>query len=166
LKVALQSLGLLSPFEGGTGFCGLIKNDCLFIDRIIQKTTIHVKEDGTLAAAATAVMLDRSGPVVSFETPVVVIADHPFQIFIYDSVGDVALFEGVVYNPTVPSGSVISNSKGKKHSDADFWTANFNVDPSNTQSGGGGISVGVTSSQQNDGDRNLRKRASHIRGLE
>lgn len=124
LKSSLQSLGIRAPFAGG--LC-VYENDCRsLIEFVIQKTFISVDEDGVEAAAVTAIGVARSSarPTV---TPTLFMADHPFQFFIYDELTQLVLFEGRVGSPTPQGGSVAALTA--RHSDSDFWTSNFNVDP-------------------------------------
>ena len=125
LQEALVETGLETPFSLGTdeGFCGMITNQCLFVNVIIQKTSIHVNEKGTVAAAVSAAILRGAAPPQPEPDPVLFQADHPFQFFICDSNTDVCLFEGRVGAPTIPSGSQALLQS--VHSEADFWSTNF-----------------------------------------
>eukprot|EP00579_Thalassiosira_antarctica_P017117 CAMPEP_0201945886 /NCGR_PEP_ID=MMETSP0903-20130614/54133_1 /ASSEMBLY_ACC=CAM_ASM_000552 /TAXON_ID=420261 /ORGANISM="Thalassiosira antarctica, Strain CCMP982" /LENGTH=540 /DNA_ID=CAMNT_0048488967 /DNA_START=521 /DNA_END=2139 /DNA_ORIENTATION=- len=130
LKTAIIQTGIVAPFSGGS-LCGLFEaNGCgsLFIDKVIQKTVIDVNEEGVEAAAVTAAMamptsLGPDDPNV----PILMILDHPFQFFIYDHDEELVLFEGRLGAPELPeSGVALLDSK---HSDIDFWSKAFYVDP-------------------------------------
>ncbi|XP_057318329.1 serpin A11-like [Microplitis mediator] len=56
LKPALQDVGITEIFEDTADFSGIIKNTKLKVSKIIQKAFIEVNEEGTEAAAVTAVM--------------------------------------------------------------------------------------------------------------
>jgi hypothetical protein len=76
------------------------------------------------AAAVTAGIAGSSFPV---DTPLEVMADLPFQFFIIDSKDDsnntaIVLFEGRVFDPTPQNTTAAFTAK---HTDADFWLANF-----------------------------------------
>ena len=124
LKNALQSMGLESTFQGGFCFGG--EGGCNGrVSSVIQKTVINLNENGVEAAAATA-LGDRSLPVPA--VPVLFLANHPFQFFIYESEEDVVLFEGRVANPGVTY-DVEPPSLDAQHNDVEFWIESFNVDP-------------------------------------
>lgn len=125
LKESLQSIGLKSAFEGGLCFGG--EGGCnAKVSEVIQKTVINVNEEGVEASAVTAVMVDRGAPVP--DVPVLFLANHPFQFFIYESEEDVVLFEGRVGDPG-STYTVEDPSLGAQHNDESFWTDSFNVDP-------------------------------------
>ncbi|KAF5295134.1 hypothetical protein FQA39_LY13285 [Lamprigera yunnana] len=82
LKPVLQKLGLVDAFEQKADFSGINVNpdERLHIDKVIQKTFIEVKEEGTTAAAATGILF-AVGISAIIEPPVQpkqFIADHPF----------------------------------------------------------------------------------------
>ena len=124
LKDALQTIGVVAPFSGD--LCGLFGSCGPFIDKIIQKTVIDVNEKGVEAAAVTAVSAIKTAGLL-LEDPVLMELNHPFQFFIYDQMEDVVLFEGRVGAPDVPEGSVASLRS--VHSEDDFWSKNFDVNP-------------------------------------
>ena len=65
--------------------------------QVIQKAMIEVDEEGTVAAAATAVIMSESE---EYEEPKVQsIADHPFLFFLRDLQTGLLLFQGRVVNP-------------------------------------------------------------------
>ena len=123
LKKALQTIGVVAPFTGD--LCGLYGYCGPYIDKVIQKTVIDVNEKGVEAAAVTAIMvLESAGPS---EDPTLMVLDHPFQFFIYDKEENLVLFEGRLGAPDVPEGSVASLQS--MHSEDDFWSKNFYVNP-------------------------------------
>ena len=64
--------------------------------QVIQKAMIEVDEEGTVAAAATAII----GETESFSPPrEEFIADHPFLFFLRDLQTGLLLFQGRVVNP-------------------------------------------------------------------
>lgn len=71
--------------------------------------------------------MERSWPT---DTPVLFLADHPFQFFIYDENEQVVIFEGRVGNPGIVEGAATPQLMAR-HEDADFWAANFGVDLNN-----------------------------------
>ena len=93
LKDSLAALGMSPAFS--KGFTG-ISNETLFIGDVIQKAFIGVDEEGTEAAAATAVTFAGAVP----QPPVPVTIDRPFLFFIQDKTG-IVLFAGQVVDPTI-----------------------------------------------------------------
>ena len=77
-------------------FDGIVEGHDLYIDEIMQKCKIELDEEGTRAAAVTAMMMLNATAV--FEpTPVKeVYLDRPFAFMIYDSVNDQIVFIGKV----------------------------------------------------------------------
>jgi len=132
LKQALIQAGIKTPFLGESSLCGLFEDDVacdlLAIDKVIQKTVIDVKECGVEAAAATAIkVFYRSAP--RLRTPVKVMIDHPFQFFIYDAEQRLVIFEGHLDKPDIPKKEPEVELLNAKHSDSNFWSANFGVNP-------------------------------------
>jgi serpin B len=125
LMEALIALGLDSLFTDSDSLCGLLEDsECLFISKVIQKTSIAVDEEGVEAAAATAVTLMGSA-IPSRELPISMMLDHPFQFFIYDEEEKLMLFEGRLGAPEVPKEEPSTPLLDAKHSDADFWVSHF-----------------------------------------
>lgn len=88
---ALKALGIKRAFEGGADFSLIAEG--LFIDEVLHKAKIKVDEEGTEAAAVTAVVMSRGAmPEDRFEF----IADKPFLFFIMDTENDLVLFTGKV----------------------------------------------------------------------
>jgi serine protease inhibitor len=71
----------------------------LMISSVIHKSFIEVNEEGTEAAAATAVIMMRS-PQPSFQ----MVLDRPFLCAIRDNETGMLLFTGVVVEPTIDDG--------------------------------------------------------------
>ena len=69
----------------------------LFIALVLHKAFVEVNEEGTEAAAATAVIMSRGGAP---SRPVEFQADHPFVFAIRDHQSGAILFLGRVKNPT------------------------------------------------------------------
>jgi serpin B len=82
-------------------FSAITGDKSLSISAAIHKAYIDVDEDGTEAAAATAVILRslamRQGPP---PPPIVFRADHPFIFLIRDNSSGAILFLGRLTDPT------------------------------------------------------------------
>jgi len=57
LKEVLQNMGMEKAFTNNADFSGLRKDAILKIDEVLHKTYLKVNEDGTEAAAVTAVII-------------------------------------------------------------------------------------------------------------
>lgn len=129
MRAALQETGLTAPFEGSLCFGG--EGGCNGkVTDVIHKTVIDVNEQGVEAAAVTnTVTLSRaSSPLGTFGVPVLFLANHPFQFFIYEDEEDLVLFEGQVGNP----GAAIETETPNldiQHASPTFWSDTFQVEP-------------------------------------
>ncbi len=82
-----------------SGFVEMKDNEVTYISSIIQKTKLELDEEGTKAAAVTAITLDMcttSMPVAREEKQVYL--DRPFAFVIYDEVQEQIVFMGKVVN--------------------------------------------------------------------
>ncbi len=97
LASELKSLGMADAFTSGAAdFSGMNGKKDLFISSVLHKAFIDVNEEGTEAAAATAVV----GRSVLEPPPTPVFrADHPFVFMIRDVQSGSILFVGRVANP-------------------------------------------------------------------
>lgn len=94
LAEVLASMGMPDAFSlPPADFSGMDGTRSLYISKVIHKAFVDVNEEGTEAAAATAVVMTRSAPPV-FR------ADHPFMFLIRDRKTGGILFIGRVMNPT------------------------------------------------------------------
>lgn len=94
LKEYLKALGMKSAFGGGADFSRMA--DGLSISEVYHQTFLALDENGTEAAAATAVVMDRGSIPVS---RVAVHVDHPFLFAIQDCKSGACLFLGRVSDP-------------------------------------------------------------------
>jgi len=98
LSDVLKKSALEVAFTNDANFSGINKNNELKISKIIHKAFINVDEQGTEAAAATAVVLMRKTSVGSFN-PKIFKANHPFFFLITEKRHNSILFMGRVVNP-------------------------------------------------------------------
>jgi serpin B len=101
LSEALIALGMPSAFSLDADFSGITGDRDLFISDVIHKAFISVDEEGTEAAAATAVVMVEMAAPIEDEEPLVVTIDRPFVFLIRDSETGAILFLGRVTNPQV-----------------------------------------------------------------
>ena len=95
LRETLTALGMGVAFGDGADFTGIHQPDDLYISDVIHQTFVAVDEDGTEAAAATAVVLDGKAAPMGTEFK----ADRPFLFFIRDVQTGAVLFLGHVTDP-------------------------------------------------------------------
>jgi serpin B len=96
LKQALEAMGMPAAFSGGADFSGMTGSTDLFISDVLHKAFVSVDEEGTEAAAATAVVMKLS---VAAEEPTTVTIDRPFIFLIRDIETGAILFVGRVVDP-------------------------------------------------------------------
>ena len=94
----LKQLGMTYAFDDPADFGG-IADERLLISQVAHEAYISVDESGTEAAAATAVVMERSAGHVGIARPVVTV-DHPFLFAITDTRTGTPLFLGRVADPT------------------------------------------------------------------
>ena len=98
LSKTLAAMGMPIAFSGAADFSGMTSVEDLKIGSVIHKAFVSVDEDGTEAAAATAVVVVPTGML---EDSVKVTVDHPFIFLIRDIQTGSILFVGRVVNPSV-----------------------------------------------------------------
>lgn len=98
LSGELEALGMVDAFSADADFSGMDGTHELFISEVIHKAFVAVDEEGTEAAAATAVVMEAKGMPLE-ETPVEFKVDRPFLFFIQDIKTGAILFVGRVVNP-------------------------------------------------------------------
>ena len=92
----LAEMGMPDAFGGGADFSGMTGSRDLWISEVVHKAFVSVDEEGTEAAAATAVVVPTSGPT---KEPIEVTVDRPFIFLIRDTGTGTLLFLGRVSNP-------------------------------------------------------------------
>lgn len=92
LKDTMKAMGMTNPFDPESAkFSGICTVFDLYISDVIHQATVEVTEEGTVAAAATGVIIGlRSFPRPAIE----VRADHPFLYLIRDNHTKTILFMG------------------------------------------------------------------------
>lgn len=98
---ALKEMGMPTAFKwSGADFSGMDGTKNLFISEVIHQAFIEVNEEGTEAAAATAVVMDL-GAAPDSKPPEIPIfrADHPFLFLIQEKATGNILFIGKIINP-------------------------------------------------------------------
>ena len=96
LADVLKQMGMTDAFLGKADFSGMNGKRDLFFSAVIHKAFVDVNEQGTEAAAATAVVV-RTTAI----RPTVFRADHPFLFLIRDNDSGSILFIGRMMNPKI-----------------------------------------------------------------
>jgi len=100
LAEILADLGMPTAFSNMADFTGISPDRPLFISQVIHQAYVDVNEQGTEAAAATAVeMAECIGAVEEPEIPIFR-ADHPFLFLIVDDETGCILFLGRLSDPS------------------------------------------------------------------
>ncbi len=98
LAVPLRALGMSDAFDPNTAdFSGIVDGSPLYVTNTFQKAVIKVDEEGTEAAAATAILGGTTSLPETYEQVTMTI-NRPFFFFIMNS-DDIILFMGKVENP-------------------------------------------------------------------
>ena len=95
----LKEMGMPTAFSGSADFSGMTGKRDLFISAVIHQAFVEVNEEGTEAAAATAVVMELTSaaepaPIPTFR------ADHPFVFIIQEKGTGSILFIGRVSDPS------------------------------------------------------------------
>jgi len=98
LREALQGLGMIDAFDPDRAdFSGMDGGRDLFIGSVLHKAFVSVDEDGTEAAAATAVIMQLTSAFA--DEPITFTVDRPFIYLIRDGQSGSVLFVGRVMDP-------------------------------------------------------------------
>ena len=97
LNATLIKLGMMTAFSAEADF-NKISNTPLTIGEVLHKTHIEVDEDGTKAAAATAVLMKMMSAFAPEPLPTVYL-DRPFIYMITDNQHALPIFIGAVSSP-------------------------------------------------------------------
>jgi serpin B len=102
LSSTLSAMGMPQAFSGAADFSGMTGKPDFAISAAIHKAFIDVDEQGTEAAAATAIVMYATAMHRQFPEPppIVFRADHPFLFILLDTKSGSMLFLGRVADPT------------------------------------------------------------------
>jgi serpin B len=99
LSEILMSLGMSVAFNENADFSGIDGTRNLYIGEVIHKAFVAVDENGTEAAAATAVIIKYRSSAIKKPLPVF-IANRPFIFLIRDVQTNAVLFIGKLNDPS------------------------------------------------------------------
>lgn len=101
LADVLGAMGMPTAFDPDRAdFSGMTTEEQLFIAAVIHQANITVDEDGTEAAAATAVVMEATSAESDPPQPIDFIVDRPFVFAIRDNATSAILFLGHIGDPT------------------------------------------------------------------
>ncbi|HEX3050196.1 MAG TPA: serpin family protein [Aggregatilineaceae bacterium] len=95
LAEPLAALGMADAFSGDADFSGMTGQRDLSIDAIVHQAYIKTTEEGTEAAAATAIEMGATAIMPDIDLNI----DRPFLYFLIDQPTRTILFMGRVLNP-------------------------------------------------------------------
>jgi len=100
LNAALKTMGMGVAFNGGADFSGITPSG-VYISAVEHKTYVKVDEQGTEAAASTAVIVSLMSQFASggWSPSFSLIVDHPFVFAIAERSTGAILFVGAVVDP-------------------------------------------------------------------
>lgn len=99
LAKVLREMGMPLAFDPNRAdFSGMTSKEGLMISKVIHQAFVDVNEEGTEAAAATAVTMMPMSAMIP-QPPVVFKADHPFLFVIRENKSNTILFMGKLVNP-------------------------------------------------------------------
>ena len=96
LKRSFTELGMPAVFTSFADLAGLSNNGSLYVDRATHDAYVKVNEEGTEAAAVTAMAMSVEEP----PPPPHFNGDRPFLFIIYDEQSGLILFMGKISDPT------------------------------------------------------------------
>jgi serpin B len=102
LASTLGNWGMTDAFSAKADFSGITSAEKIRLNQVIHKAYVDVKETGTEAAGATAIIGGTITAIVEGyypPPPVYFWANHPFIFLIRDNVSGAILFMGRVTNP-------------------------------------------------------------------
>jgi serpin B len=99
LGSTLSAMGMPQAFSGSADFSGMTGHRDFSISEVIHKAYVDVNEEGTEAAAATAVTMRALAMRAPGGPPPVFRADHPFVFMIRDNRSAAILFMGRMADP-------------------------------------------------------------------
>lgn len=99
LADALSAAGLSEIFERDKADLSGMSEADLWVSDVLQKTRLELDENGTKAAAVTAITMDAAGAMPVEREKKEVTLDRPFAFMIYDSAEDQIVFLGKVTDP-------------------------------------------------------------------
>ncbi len=99
LAPLLKKMGMVVAFRYPNADFSAMGSKEFFISEVIHKTKLEVDEVGTVAAAATAVVMRAGSAMPQPKEKKILVFDRPFVVLIADASSGVCLFSGVIQQP-------------------------------------------------------------------
>jgi serine protease inhibitor len=103
LNDVLKLMGMAVAFDPDkadfSAMYNMSSEERVFISEVLQKTFVEVNEEGTEAAAVTAVRMKMTSAVGGESQKFRMVVDHPFFCAIRDDRTGAILFTGIIVNP-------------------------------------------------------------------
>lgn len=96
LNKTLYELGIHDAFSGSADFSGITDTEKLYISKVVHKANIAIDEEGTEAAAATAVMMRKTSMLLE---DVDIHVNKPFIYLLRNNENNCIYFMGKITNP-------------------------------------------------------------------
>lgn len=94
LKEILSAMGITDAFTEQANFEDISREERVYISQVLHKTYLQVDEEGTEAAAATAIIMEKATAAMTNIKEVTL--DRPFVMGIFDRTTQNVIFLGVV----------------------------------------------------------------------
>ena len=98
LKDTLESMGVKTLFKNAD--LDDISDEPLYVSDVLHKAQVKINEEGSEAAAATAVIVNTRSGGPSFQRQREFRVDQPFVFIIHDNANKLPLFIGRIINPS------------------------------------------------------------------
>ena len=98
LKDTLEDMGINTLFNSAD--LDDISDEPLYVSDVLHKAQVKINEEGSEAAAATAVVVNTRSGGPSFRRHIEFRVDQPFVFVIHDRANNIPLFIGRIINPT------------------------------------------------------------------
>jgi len=98
LNKTLSELGIKEAFTEAADFSGITSTEKLYISKVVHKANIAVNEEGTEAAAATAVMMRKTSVLLE---DIDFIVNKPFIYILRNNKNNCIYFMGKIINPNL-----------------------------------------------------------------
>eukprot|EP00002_Diphylleia_rotans_P030701 TRINITY_DN6332_c0_g2_i1.p1 TRINITY_DN6332_c0_g2~~TRINITY_DN6332_c0_g2_i1.p1 ORF type:complete len:395 (+),score=85.95 TRINITY_DN6332_c0_g2_i1:184-1368(+) len=99
LNDGLLSMGIVSAFGSGANFSKIASSSSgIFVSAVLHQAVVEVNEEGTEAAAATAIVMTKS--LAMHDRPITFVCDKPFLFVVRELKTGLVLFSVDVMDPT------------------------------------------------------------------
>jgi serpin B len=97
LTSCLKALGMQAALDPASADLSRLSSTPLYVSDVVQSVVVEVDEQGTTAAAATAVVMLRCAALP--REPLRVVFDRPFLFMVVEETSRTPIFMGLVQNP-------------------------------------------------------------------